>query len=158
ALSFSPDSRRLVVSSSGDGQSVVFDVATGQKVFTLRGDHGVFSGDGKLLFSADLYGNPPRVRVWDAVTGQPGATWSLKHGAGLFRVRPGGSPCALVDRASPRVVRIHDPWTGKEKATVDKRSEDHLALSPDGKILAIAGRDGVTLWDVATGKETRRWQ
>src|SRR5262249_4353037 len=74
ALSFSPDSKRLAVSSGGD-TGIVFDVTTGEQAYTFRGGHAVFSGDGKLLFSADPYKNVPQVRLWDAVTGKPRTTW-----------------------------------------------------------------------------------
>src|SRR5262249_39269018 len=33
-----------------------------------------------------------------------------------------------------------------------------IAFSPDGKTLASAGRGGLRLWDVATGKEIRRFE
>jgi len=159
ALSFSPDSKRLAVSSGGD-TGAVFDVTTGEQAYAFRGGHAVFSGDGKLLFSADPYKNIPQVRLWDAVTGKPRTTWALDEGTEAFSLSADGRTLAFVDRASPTVVRLCDPATGKERrpATLNKPAADRIALSPDGKTLAIAGQAGVSLWDVATGKETRRWK
>src|SRR5262249_54878134 len=55
ALSLSPDGKRLAA-PYGAG-SAVFDVATGRKLYSLQGEYGTFSDDGKLLFSADRYGD-----------------------------------------------------------------------------------------------------
>jgi WD40 repeat protein len=158
-LSLSPDTRRVVVSSFVDFQTSVLDVATGRTIYNLPGYHGTFSADGKLVFTADGY-HGDSVRVWDAATGQARATWPLKRGAARFCVSRDARACALVDYENQNLVRVCDPLTGKEKAPVRKlRDSEHLAaLSPDGKTLAITGRDDVALWDVATGKEIRRWK
>ncbi|MBI1914556.1 MAG: WD40 repeat domain-containing protein [Planctomycetes bacterium] len=161
-LSLSPDAKRVIVSSHLDFQTSVIDVSTGRTVYKLPGYRGTFSGDGKLVFSADPYPdlNTSQVHVWDVATGKARATWPLKRGAERFCVSSDGRTCALGCYDNQEVVRILDLLTGKEKAPARKlRDSEHLAgLSPDGKTLAITGRKDVSLWDVATGKEIRRWK
>src|SRR5262245_36013265 len=70
----------------------------------------------------------------------------------------------LVTGGWDRAVRLWDVATGKEKATLKGHTEgiDCVAISPDGTLLAWAGRQfmdetddekTVRLWDVTTGKE-----
>jgi WD40 repeat protein len=79
---FSPDGKRL---ASSDGGGVkVWDVQTGEEIFTIKGHKGevssvAFSPDGKRLASANnLPGQQGEVKVWDTQTGQE--LLSLKGG------------------------------------------------------------------------------
>jgi len=70
-VAFSPDGKRLA-SVSSDQTVKVWDAATGQELFTLKGHTGTvhtvaFSPDGTRLASAS---DDKTVKVWDARTGQ----------------------------------------------------------------------------------------
>jgi hypothetical protein len=69
-------------------------------------------------------------------------------------------------KRSPDKIEIGDRWlhlwelaSGKEALRVDLGKSWHagLAISPDGRILALAGRGSVEFRDVATGKELLRY-
>jgi RNA polymerase sigma factor (sigma-70 family) len=91
----------------------------------------------------------------------PGAV--LRLGSARFRHR--GQVGSLAYSASGKLlasggwgnpfVALWDPETGRERlaARVSRVGVNDLAFSPDGQLLAAAGRDGVAyLWDAATGK------
>jgi WD40 repeat protein len=80
SIAFSPDGQRLVSSANENGCRV-WDVETGKQLFTIPGTHGAFTGDGKLLVSADTIGATPEVHVCDAATGRLVRQWPLQDGA-----------------------------------------------------------------------------
>jgi WD40 repeat protein len=67
-------------------------------------------------------------------------------------------PAFKVPREDFAHIRLLDVATGKERLrwTAHKSSVHNVAYSPDGKVLASAGSDGIRLWDPATGAERRR--
>ncbi len=71
-MRFSPDSRRLLTARQNSGQAVLWDVATGVILMTLRGNSqsilaAAFSHDGSRIFTA---GKDESIKVWDAHTGR----------------------------------------------------------------------------------------
>jgi hypothetical protein len=50
----------------------------------------------------------------------------------------------------PSVVEV---WTGRPLVTLRIRHAKHLALSPDGRSLAVGQPDGIHVYDVLTGRE-----
>jgi WD40 repeat protein/serine/threonine protein kinase/tetratricopeptide (TPR) repeat protein len=63
------------------------------------------------------------------------------------------------DSVKPGEVILWDAATGRRVRTLEghRHNVDHLAFSPDGKVLATASLDGTArLWDVAGGKELSR--
>jgi WD40 repeat protein len=90
------------------------------------------SPDGKLIAAADPQGEA--VQVWDATTGQ------------RLRLLRGQARNRRVDHAQQDVFGLNAPRVFG------------LAFSPDGnKLAAVFGLDAV-VWEVATGKEVRRFR
>ncbi len=151
-ISFSPDGRRLITEGLGGMLSnrnerekavVLWDVASGQELVTLRGFskgtvNAAFTPDGKRLVSAAGDG---RIKLWD--------------------VRPAreqdgvASGQETVDKASQ--ARSHGPASGRGSFTVwgHEDAVNGVVFSPDRDRLASASDDGtVKIWDAA-GNEVR---
>src|SRR5581483_8412426 len=110
-----------------------------------------FSPDGRLLATG---ATDAVVRLWDPATGQEQralrghANWVT----GLLFAPDGRT---LYSVSWDKTVKRWDPASGEERPVVeDAGRHAHVALSPDGRLLASAGgRDGtVYLTEVATGR------
>jgi WD40 repeat protein len=172
-LVFAPGGK--VLASAGTDRLVrLWEVATGKEVRQFKGHaHYVsavaFSADGKTLVSASLDG---ALRLWEAASGKE-----------LRTLRGGGKPTeaamalalapdnrTLVTVEWDRTVRVWDLATGKERQAMAAHRPApangqppgggvRVALAPDGKHFATAGKDGaVAVWEVATGKEVVRFR
>jgi WD40 repeat protein/tetratricopeptide (TPR) repeat protein len=125
-LSFSDDSKRLVVGYGGErGELRVWDVETGderQRLDIPSGwpSHAALSSDGGLL-AAWVQGigkeGDSEVRIWDVTSGKPLKTWPLPRAAGVY--------------------------------PVGRLPEDFLVFVDGDKTLAFKGHDGKLLaWSV----------
>jgi WD40 repeat protein len=121
----------------------------------------VYSPDGKRLATAS---RDRTVKVWDSASGKEVLT--LKGHPGNVKsvvFTPDGKK--LVSSSGKwhkekkqwlGEIRIWDAGSGKELQTLNGHADEIecLAISPDGKWLASAGKDRtVILWDLASGKE-----
>jgi WD40 repeat protein/serine/threonine protein kinase len=156
SVAFSPDGL-WVLTGSYDQSIILWDARTGEQIRKFSGHtKGVwtarFSPDQKYIISSGL---DDTVRLWDVQTGQQldmlagiggfGAAFSPD---GRF-VAVGGSKPKLIDFAA-RSVSVE--LVGHVGAVAD------VAFSPDGKFVLTCGEDKtVRQWDVATGKELRRF-
>jgi WD40 repeat protein len=155
-LAFSPDNRFLV--SGGQDRTVtVREAAPTNETLEIKCDgqvnNVVFSPEGQRLAGA----RGGKVKVWNAITGRE--LLSLDGGGIWGRVASSPDGKHLAVGGDNYQMMVWDAITGQPiyKAKRPSALSDGLgvAFSPNGKILAIAGRMGVKLWNVETGQEIR---
>jgi WD40 repeat protein len=131
-----------------------------EKVVTVA-----FSPDGKTLATAIL-ADQNAVAVWD-VASMTRKTLLADAGLAYHIVfSPDGRQMVLASegpeesedrrRVGKPSLMLRDALTGKTQRTFTLRNGEarHVAISPDGKLLATGNGDNtVTLWDAATGQE-----
>jgi WD40 repeat protein len=158
-FAFLPDNETLA--SAGVDYSIsVWELTTGKLVRKLGKHKGhvvalAVSPDGKTIAWAGEYQG---VGLWDAVTGKGVHTFAgtQHHGDSALAFSPDGRLLATASSSDP--LRLWDPVTGRKVAEWPSgRASPCLAFSPDGLLLALPVTHGVALWDVAAGREVRRF-
>jgi WD40 repeat protein len=157
AVSFSPDGRRLAsVSQEYGDQGLVaelkiWDAAGGKEIRGFTGPWGWFTSVGfhperEILVTGSTDG---LVRLWEVGTGREIRSLA-GHAGGLGSVAVCRNGKILASRGLE--VKIWDPSDGREVATLVDRSagpSGSLAISPDGRRLALGGADReVHLWSI----------
>ena len=173
AIALSPDGN-TIASANDDDTVGLWDVATGQQKFILRGHRGylqciAFSPDGLTIASGseDYDVSECEVRLWDVATGQQKAVFIYGVDPPRFELDQITSVTFSPDSRliatghdGPAAV-IRDAITGERKHTLDpdpRRGGGYvwdIAYSPDGNTLAgsTGFREGtMALWDVTTGE------
>lgn len=157
-LSFHPDDTYLATGSS-DSTAKVWDLTTGQELFTLSGTKGFvsrldFSPDGRQLATAGTDGT---ARIWNI---QPEAIGEIKVIGDIPQamdvdLSPDESQLALASFASP--VTIWDTASGELLLTLGEAEYPfvyRVAFHPDGSRIATVGLEGmVRIWDTKKGEE-----
>jgi WD40 repeat protein len=156
-LAFSPDGKRLAASTNSNRCRVV-EGNTGKELFPLSGSHGAFAAEGSVIVTGETAGLAARVRTWDAGNG----TARLAGFPSLVRelaIAGDGRTLAVMDQADRDVVQVADLTKGTAIRSIrlDRDGLPWLALTADGKTLAVADGNGVRLWNMADGKRLRAW-
>jgi WD40 repeat protein len=164
SLAWAPDGRRLAVADYAGGL-IVIDPYTGRTGRTFTGhaqrvERVAFAADGSRLVSGGLDGT---VRLWDPVSGKEVRQVARhQNRVGAVAFSPDGRLVASGGGFVDGTVILSEAATGAE---VRRFRADHsnwgmtaLAFSPDGRLLASGGGDLTNrLWDVASGREVRRF-
>lgn len=149
-LAVSPDGATLA-SASWDGTIRLWGLITGGESAVLTEHTGAvndvaFSSDGATLYSASADGT---IRTWDVATGQE-TRLLVKHGFGVNKLLMGDG--WLAYGAVDGGTRVIDAKTDETIAdlTLDRRPILSLALSPDGRLMAVGDGQGFVML-VTTG-------
>ncbi len=169
SVSFSPDGR--ILASNSDGGIILWNVATGDKLKTLKklsaDDYRTkalaFSPDGQILATA-FYQNKrgsvvkPTIVLWDVATGNQLKTLvEPRASADSLAFSPDGRLLAAGMYMETAI------WNVQAGTKIKSLSHPHfvpsVAFSPDGNILACGNRDNnnrdnvLFVWEVNTGNK-----
>jgi WD40 repeat protein len=162
-VSFSPDGTKYLTVSGG--RVNVLDAATGKQLYSVPGEAGRFTTDGKKLF---VMGE--KILECDPDSGKSLKSYDrpkTKWGAHLAAFSPDGKRFALHFGTH---VRVYDSATGFEPVQLEKQQKqvgsfvvggaaEQLLWSPDGKqlvaggVLVRSGQMGMAGWEVKSGEQ-----
>jgi WD40 repeat protein len=160
-FAFTPDGKTL---TAVHGSTVVqWDTGTGEKLREWAHDQAddfyrcAFSPDGQTIAFGDFGPARSSIDLWDVRTGEKVRSWEAheKRVRDLAFSPDGKRVVSLSDH--DKSVRLWDVATGKQIQQWPKQDGlYHLAMSPDGKTLALSGvHRPLWLLDWTTGAEIR---
>ncbi len=158
SASFSKDAKRIVVADWDHEQVIVFDLKTGEELWS--GEHSdrvvsaAYSSDGKYIVTASWDNT---ARVWDATTGKRRS--HLKgHTDKLTSAAFSEDGQRVVTASWDNTARVWDTVSGMELLRFLGHQDliHSAAFSADGKFVVTASADKTAkVWDAARGNNFR---
>jgi WD40 repeat protein/tetratricopeptide (TPR) repeat protein len=161
AMAWSAEGQLLAVGGGGnDSRVYVWNVRRGALASVLQGHTAQivgaqFAHTGYLLATSSYDGS---TRLWDAAAGEPLLTepgWLLGFAPDDRRLafRIGGTIGVCDVAAAPECRTLHPEMLGNRSEARDATGVTAADVSPDGRLVATGGGDGVRLWESDTGRE-----
>lgn len=145
----------------------LWEVGTGKEVNRFAGHGGgetsdfrslALTPDGKGVVSTSNLA----VQTWDLASGRKARQFAFTgedEGGGILYEMLSADGRILATRLNGNPVRLWDVAGGKEFARLrERRPGIPLAFTPDGKTLAVAGENVVSVFASDTGKELKWWR
>ncbi|MBW4620537.1 MAG: protein kinase [Cyanosarcina radialis HA8281-LM2] len=156
SVAISPDGQMLA-SGSEDYKIKLWDLNTGQEMFTLAGHTNfiravAFNPHGETLVSSS---DDKKIKYWNLKTRTEIYTFS-GHFKSLTSVAISPDGQILASGSDDNTIKLWHLATGQEIGTLNGHSGwiQAVAFSPDGQVLASGSCDNTAkLWNVSTGKE-----
>ena len=151
---------RLLNLGTRDGTVLQAQAATGKILRRFPGPpKGTF---GQVAFAPDYktlaaVAEPEEVpRLWDVVRGKVLHNLPVQRPWGPMGFTPDGRLLAV---ASAEGLSLWDVNTGQKYCCLEDSGDCHgFTFSPDGRaVAATRWKDGISVWETATGKRRRRW-
>ena len=151
---FSPDGKR-VLTASYDGTATLWDVESGDSLFTLRGhtryiSSACFSPNGKWVLTAS---SDNTAILWDAENGD--SLFTLRGHTEAIRFACFNHNRKQIATASDdKTVILWDAENGDSLYTLRGHTKGitSACFSPDGKLVVTSDDKSIRLWDAESGK------
>lgn len=152
-LAPSPDGKFLAI---GEKNVIrICNIATGEDSRRLKAPsyQACYSPDGKMLASND----GRALLFWNVQTGEQGRSIPASDRRSRFQrftLSPDGRTVAALCHNRRTSIHLYDVATGKKRRELkvaDSAVRD-MAISPNGKVLVVAGQQLLCAWDVPSGK------
>jgi WD40 repeat protein len=157
------ESGSSIVAGGKDGRVFVWDADTGNLVAEQRiteegGIHEVVvTPDGSLI----AIGGLRNIYFWDLGSGQPIGPPIASHAGPITTLVFNHDATLLASGGDDGTIRVWDveaqepigrPFIYEARLSGNPERVEAVAFSPDGSLLAAAGREAITIWDVANGQ------
>ncbi|MEO5887026.1 MAG: BMP family ABC transporter substrate-binding protein [Anaerolineales bacterium] len=150
SIAFDPTGKYIVTASANEIVKI-YDVATGEVLFTLNGHFATYSPDGKHIATVIADGT---VKMWDAATGEEiQLPNQIDAGIGVTFSLDGSRLATIVSGDLPK---IWNAGTGKELASFPGHTAyvGTASFDPSGTRLLTASDDGTArVWSSSTGEQ-----
>jgi WD40 repeat protein len=180
ALLFAADGKTFYSLGNADNPVRQWDVATGREVRAFAGQQEyltafALSRDGRLLVTGS---NDRTIRLWNTANGDLIASWPRKRMPQSLALSPDSKTLFVMPGDEAETLSLLDAATGKETHQFkfdfigrddgirgfrgldnlgDERREGSVAVSPEGRHVAVLAGQCVTVWDLTTMKKVRRY-